>query len=70
MHYGNKQHVHSPDDITVLRCFCGWRSKELSAAELGALGIPWYCDDCGRPGLSWVRFHPSERAEAESVLGK
>lgn len=68
MDFGHS-HVNSPDDLTVLHCEkCGWRSDELSRSVLGDRGVPWYCDNCGAKNLHWVRFHPSERAQALALL--
>ena len=69
MYYGHPPHVPSEDDLTVLKCRCGWHSKELTKAGMTDLGIPWYCDACGKQGLQWVRFHPSERARAYDAIG-
>lgn len=64
MHYGHHPHVHSPEDLTLLKCICGWRSKELSRSEKSDLGFPWYCDDCGKRVSHFITFHPSERSAA------
>jgi hypothetical protein len=65
MDYGiRKQHVSSPEDLTILKCYCGWISDELSADEMHERGIPWYCDRCSKTGLSFIRFAPHEREEA------
>lgn len=70
MDYGNrKPHVSSPDDLTMLRCYCGWMSEELTAEQMKARGIPWYCDSCGRQNLRFVKFAPHERAEAYAAFG-
>ena len=37
---------------------------------MGALGIPWYCDGCGKANLEYVTFDPSERAEAYRAIGR
>jgi ribosomal protein L37E len=65
MFYGHKQHVNSPEDLTIIKCRrCGWISKEMTRAECSALGVPWYCDDCGYRVAQYVTFHPGERAAA------
>ena len=64
MYYGHAPHVPSPEDLTVMWCICGWRSKELSRQEIRDLGVPWYCDECNNKNLMWVKFHPTERAKA------
>lgn len=64
MHYGHPPHVHTPEDLTLLHCFCGWTSLEISRSQLSERGIPWYCDDCGKSGLQYVHFHPRERDAA------
>lgn len=69
MHYGNKPHIPSGDDLTILRCYCGWMSEEQTVEQMQQRGIPWYCDACGRPGLKFIRFAPSERAEARLRFG-
>lgn len=69
MYYGHPPHVASPEDLTLLHCYCGWTSEELNRQQMSDLGIPWYCDRCGKPGLLFVRFHPRERREAYRALG-
>lgn len=69
MYYGHPPHVATPLDLTILKCRCGWHSKELTRDELHDLGIPWYCDDCGKKGLQYIKFHPSERAQAYDAIG-
>jgi hypothetical protein len=64
MYYGHKPHVPSPDDLTLLHCFCGWTSEELTRQQLSDRGIPWYCDNCGKSGLQFIHFHPRERHAA------
>jgi len=64
MYYGHSPHTASPEDLTIMWCRCGWRSKELSRQELSDLGVPWYCDACNNTNLMWVTFHPSERDKA------
>jgi hypothetical protein len=64
VHYGHKPHRHSPEDLTILWCRCGWVSGELTRAELRDRGMPWYCDDCGKQGLNFIHFHPTEREAA------
>lgn len=69
MFYGHPPHVHSPEDVTILHCYkCGWVSGELGRAQIAELGIPWYCENCHKPGLHFVCFHPSERAQALALL--
>jgi hypothetical protein len=69
MHYGNKPHVSSPADMTILKCWCGWISREMSVDDMKALGIPWYCDACGKQSLRFVTFAPHERDEAYRAFG-
>jgi len=70
MHFGHAPHVDSPDDLLLMRCKrCDWISPELTRAQVGALGVPWYCDHCHTKVTSWVRFHPRERAAARIALG-
>lgn len=70
MHYGHPPHVSSPDDLLILYCSCGWRSGELTRAEVADLGVPWWCQRPGCRGkASWVRFHPRERAQALECIG-
>lgn len=64
MHYGHPKHTPSSEDLTLLKCSCGWRSEELTQAQLRERGLPWYCDACGRQGLFFIHFHPSERVLA------
>jgi len=64
-----KPHVHSPEDLTILRCSCGWTSKELTIPDMASRGIPWYCDVCGKQNLRFIRFVPHERAEAYAAFG-
>lgn len=69
MDFGHPQHVPSPDDLTILHCLkCDWQSGELTCAQVAGRGVPWYCDDCGKAGLHWVRFHPSERGQVLMCL--
>ncbi len=69
MYYGHPPHVPSPEDVTILHCFsCDWQSGELSRKQLAEKGVPWYCENCDRPGLHFIHFHPSERAEALRLL--
>lgn len=70
MHYGHPPHQPSPEDLTVIWCTCGWLSKELTRPELKDLGLPWYCDDCGRQSLYYARFHPRERDHVNRVIPK
>lgn len=70
MDYGNRQpHVASPDDLTILKCWCGWTSDELTVDEMAARGIPWYCDRCGKQSLRYIKFAPRERDEAYHAFG-
>lgn len=69
MYYGTKPHVSSPNDRTLLHCFCGWTSEELTREQLRDRGIPWYCDACGKSGLGFVHFHPMEREAAYRAYG-
>ena len=64
-----KAHVPSPEDLLILKCRCGWTSKELTVPELSERGIPWYCDKCGRRNLRFIRFAPHERAGAYAEFG-
>jgi hypothetical protein len=59
MYYGYN-HTPHPDDKTVLECKCGWRSDLMTKAELGAFGIPWYCDDCGNRVTKFWTFGPDD----------
>jgi predicted RNA-binding Zn-ribbon protein involved in translation (DUF1610 family) len=69
MYYGHTPHIDSPEDMTVLDCrHCGWQSAELTRDEIAERGVPWYCDNCGKTGLHWVRFHPRERAMAYELI--
>ena len=69
MFYGHEKHVPSPDDLTILSCFCGWRSGELTRAEVADLGVPLWCQRHGcRAKASWVTFHPRERERALACL--
>jgi hypothetical protein len=61
-------HVSSEADLTILWCRCGWRSPELSRSQVSDLGIPWYCDNCGKAHVHWVTFAPAERARALSLV--
>ena len=70
MHAGPEPHINSDDDLTVIYCGCGHRTKELSRAEIREKGIPWYCDRCGERNPYWIKFHPSERAKAEFILAR
>ncbi len=70
MDFGNKRHVTSDDDLTILHCYaCGWFSEELTLAQMHDRGLPWYCDHCGRQNLRFVHFHPSERSQARYEIG-
>lgn len=70
MDYGiRKPHVSSPEDRTILKCYCGWVSEELTPGQMQERGIPWYCDNCDRTGLRFIRFAPDERAEARARFG-
>ncbi len=64
MDYGNKPHKHSPEDLTILYCGCGWRSEEMTKDQVVDLGLPWYCGRCNKKNLRFIKFHPSERDEA------
>ena len=66
MYYGHQPHVSSPEDMTVHYCRCGWHSEEMTRQQVRNLGVPWYCGGCGSGGssISWIKFHPSERAAA------
>lgn len=70
MHYGHPPHATSTEDLTVLRCAnCGWHSEEMTREQVSAIGIPWSCHGtCGKSGVHYVRFHPSERTEAYKLL--
>jgi predicted RNA-binding Zn-ribbon protein involved in translation (DUF1610 family) len=53
------------DTKTIILCkSCGWKSNELSRTEFRALGVPWYCDDCGQRVERFIRFEPHERDAA------
>ena len=70
MDYGNrKPHIRSPEDLTILRCYCGWTSDELTVEQIQDRGIPWYCNVCGKQHLRWITFAPHERAEAYAAFG-
>ena len=65
MYYGLPPHIHSPDDLTILRCRkCDKISKEYTEEEMKEKGFPWYCDYCDSKVARFVTFHPSEREEA------
>lgn len=70
MYLGPKTpHVRTGDDLTIVFCPCGWHSKEFpDKALLSTLGVPWYCDDCGKKTGHWVTFHPTERAAAYAIV--
>lgn len=69
MHYGHRRHIESPEDLTVLHCRqCGWLSSELTRTQMAERGQPWYCDNCNATGLHFVRFHPSERDVAKTLV--
>ena len=70
MNFGNKGHIASDDDLTILHCYaCGWFSEELTRAQMHDRGIPWYCDQCGRSNLRFVHFHPTEKRVARYKIG-
>ncbi len=71
MDYGRRApHIASERDLTILHCYaCGWFSEELTQQQMHDRGFPWYCDQCGKQGLRWVRFAPEERAEARYEIG-
>lgn len=71
MHFGEtrKPHIHTINDLTMLGCYCGWRSGELTIEDLQNRGLPWYCDDCGTQGLRFITFGPAERADAYREWG-
>lgn len=71
MHYGFPPHRKSPEDLFLLHCTkCGSTSKELTCTEIKEVGYPWACQGtCGKYGVHFVRFHPTERARAYDVLG-
>ena len=62
------RHTARPTDLMMLRCVCGWKSKELTHEDRLALGVPWYCDDCGKQVGRFVRYSSSERDEAMKAL--
>lgn len=70
MHFGTQTlpHISRPEDRYLLRCFCGWRSEEMSVNEFHERGLPLWCGapGCRRQDLYFMRFHPSERARAEA----
>lgn len=69
MYFGNYGHVASDDDLTIFRCNkCGWVSEELKREAVNNLGVPWACQSCGKYGVTFVKFHPRERARARSVF--
>lgn len=68
MHSGHARHIPSPDDRTIIKCWCGWH-EELDRASLGEAGVPWYCNDCGKRVTRFVTFHPFERDAALRELG-
>jgi hypothetical protein len=51
---------------SVIECkFCGWHSKILSRKEVADLGVPWYCDDCGRQA---TYIHDGTEEELENLI--
>lgn len=49
---------------TVIKCNkCGWKSKPFSNEDMKELGVPWYCDACGKRVSSWVGGNISELKE-------
>ena len=70
MHYGYPPHSPSPEDRTVIVCgACRHHTKEMTKVELGAFGVPWYCDSCGATMSRFATFAPHERDEAFRFLG-
>ena len=73
MHYGHPPHIPSPGALTFLKCEnhkpspCGWFGP-YTEEERDAKGVPWYCDNCGGKVYHWVRYHPSEEANARAVM--
>lgn len=69
MHYGHPPHIATPNDLTLLKCpNCGWVSKELTRDQIAAK--PWYCGGvCGKSGMMFVHFNPSERYAAYNAFG-
>ena len=70
MHIGHAKHTPSPDDRTIVVCGkCGWHTKDMTKEELGAFGVPWYCERCDVVMTRFATFAPHERYEALTILG-
>lgn len=51
--------------FTVIICeFCGHKTKPLTDKEVKDLGVPWYCDCCGK------RANRFKRGTLEEVVDK
>jgi hypothetical protein len=70
MHFGHYGHTSSDRDLTIFKCqHCGWVSGEMTLGERAKLGAPWSCyGTCGRSGVTFVIFHPDERAKARAIF--
>lgn len=44
-----KSSIVENEIYTVIQCkHCKWKSNLLNREELRELGVPWYCDNCGK----------------------
>lgn len=69
MRHASPPHVPGANDRVMVAClYCGWVSDEMTVEEWHNLGLPWYCDDCGKHARYYVRYAPHEHNEAMRLV--